>query len=183
MKKETVRESMRFLRRNMTENERKEKDAAIRNRLYELDQFKNASIVFPFVSFGTEVDTVEIIKRLFGDGRKVAVPRVQGDEMDFYLISSMTGLERGTMGILEPVSDRKVKIEEGVMLLPGLAFDIKKNRAGYGGGYYDRYLAKHTCEGVYKIALAYDFQIVNDLEAEKHDKKPDMILTEKRVIV
>ncbi|MBR1740275.1 MAG: 5-formyltetrahydrofolate cyclo-ligase [Lachnospiraceae bacterium] len=183
MTKEAVRKSMRFFRRNMAENERKEKDALIHSKLSELVVFRDASYFFPFVSYGTEVDTIAVLEGLLADGRKrVAVPRVHGKEMDFYFIRSLTDLKKGCMGILEPVTQERAVITEGIMLIPGLAFDEGKNRIGYGGGYYDRYLEKHGCERVIKIGIAYDFQVLERLEAKSYDKKVDMILTDRRII-
>lgn len=182
MKKEVVRKHMLSLRKNMTEQERKEKDACIRNRLYDTECFRCAECFFPFVSYGTEVDTQMILHRLLEMGKKVAVPRVQGQEMEFYVIRSFQDLEKGTMGILEPVTEERVVPSEGIMLLPGLAFDLKKNRLGYGGGYYDRYFEKYLCDNVKKIALAYDFQVVEQLETERFDRKADVIITDQRII-
>ena len=68
------------------------------------------------------------------------------------------------------------------MLLPGLAFDLEGNRVGYGGGYYDRYLSRHDGAGLHTVAVAYDFQVVERLEAESFDKRPELIVTERRNI-
>ena len=182
MKKTAVRKSMRFFRNNMTENERKVKDAAIRERLYGLATFKDASFFFPFVSCGSEVDTVKIIEDVLKEGKKrVGVPKVCGDEMDFFFISSLNDLKKGCMGILEPVGGEKVRMEKGVLLMPGLGFDKEKNRVGYGGGFYDKYLGKYDHTEIFKLAVAYDFQVVDCIEdASVRDIKPDRILTETR---
>ena len=182
MKKEAVRKQMLSLRKNMTEQERKEKDARIRSRLYDTACFRRAECFFPFVSYGTEVDTRMILQRLLDEGKKVAVPKVYGQDMEFYVIHSFRELEKGTMGILEPVTEERVVPSDGIMLLPGLAFDLEKNRFGYGGGYYDRYFEKYPCERVKKIALAYDFQVVEHLETEHFDRKADFIITDQRII-
>lgn len=182
MTKEAVRKSMRFFRKNMAEDERKEKDALIRKNLYGLAVFQNACYFFPFVSYGTEVDTQSIIRKLLEEGKQVAVPKVCGKEMDFYDIRSFDDLEKGPMGILEPVTNEIVEVKEGVMLIPGLAFDVSKRRVGYGGGYYDRYFERICCGQVTKIGIAYDFQVVDYLETEHFDRTVDLIVTEKRII-
>lgn len=182
MTKEAVRKNMNLFRKNMTEQERKEKDALVRKRLSGLLAVKDAACFFPFVSYGTEVDTHHILQMLFAEGKKVAVPRVQGREMEFYVIRSFQDLEKGCMGILEPVTNERAVPEEGIMLIPGLAFDLEKNRIGYGGGYYDRYFEKYQCGQVKKIAIAYDFQVLEHIETESFDRKVDMIVTDKRVI-
>ena len=68
------------------------------------------------------------------------------------------------------------------MLLPGLAFDWDRNRVGYGGGYYDRYLNRYDNTGLLTVAVAYDFQVVEKIEAQEHDRRPQMIITAVRVI-
>ena len=79
------------------------------------------------------------------DGKEVAVPRVDGDGiMHFYYLRSLKDLEPGAFGIMEPRADCRIcETEEGLLLMPGVAFDEQGHRVGYGGGYYDRYLEKH----------------------------------------
>ena len=87
------------------------------------------------------------------------------------------------MNILEPESSSsviKIPRARDFMLMPGVAFDVKRNRIGYGGGYYDKYLA--YSEKIYKAALAYECQIFEALPCEEHDLKPDIIITEKRIL-
>lgn len=180
MNKEAARKKIRALRSEISEQERKERDALIRERLYQLSSFQEADTFFSFVSHGTEVDTKQIISELLQKGKRVAVPKVIGREMRFSFISSLDELKEGCMGILEPVSDNFTEEREGVMLMPGLAFDREKNRVGYGGGYYDRYLAGEN--SFVKVAVAYDFQIVDKIEAEESDIRPDRIVTDERVI-
>lgn len=183
MTKDDVRKRMRLLRKNMTEQERKEKDALILNKLFQLETFQKASCFFSFVSYGTEVDTRRLIQKLLEQKEKrVAVPKVEGREINFYYIRSFGDLDQGYMGILEPVTSEKAIPYEGIMLMPGLAFDLKKNRIGYGGGYYDRYLETHSHANMIKIALAYDFQVMEHLETKPNDQQVDMILTDLRTI-
>jgi len=127
--------------------------------------------LFSYVSFRNEADTTAIIQAAFVSGKRVAVPRVNGKEMDFFEIQSMEELQTGSFGILEPKESAKMVFpEEGdLMLVPGAAFDPEGNRIGYGGGYYDRYLAKYP--ELYTIGLAYDFQMLEDLPSEEFDLK------------
>ena len=90
----------------------------------------------------------------------------------------MTDLQPGYQGILEPAEYcPKVEATEGMMLSPGLAFDREGHRVGYGGGYYDRYLARFEGSSLHLYAVAYDFQIVDQIEAEEHDISPHRIIT------
>ena len=138
--------------------ERKElSDSAILSQLYEFPIFDDARLVLTYVSFGPEVGTRALIDLLLGQGRRVAVPRVNraAHTMTFHEISSLDELEPGTMGILEPAPDAPaVSVEEmvgSVCLVPGLVFDGAGHRVGYGGGYYDRFLAFYPGD---KVGLA-----------------------------
>ena len=111
----------------------------------------------------------------------VAVPKVLGDEMEFFEIDSFSELEKGCMGILEPSTSKIVKPENAFMVLPGLAFDTEHARLGYGGGFYDKYISKYGVEKFMKVALCYDFQMQKKdaIESESNDIKVDMIITDK----
>lgn len=183
MTKEEAREIMKKLRRDMTEQERCRQNEEIRELLLADPVWRESSWFYPFVSYGTEVDTRELIRGLLEEQKQghrihVAVPRVAGKEMDFYEIHDMTELQSGYHGILEPAEYcPKVEATEGIMLLPGLAFDREGHRVGYGGGYYDRYLARFGGPSLHLYAVAYDFQIVDHIEAGKHDIPPHRIIT------
>ena len=138
--------------------ERKElSDSAILSQLYGFPIFDGARLVLSYVSFGPEVGTRTLIDLLLGQGRRVAVPRVNraACSMTFHEISSLGELEPGTMGILEPAPDSPAVPVEGmvgsVCLVPGLVFDGAGHRVGYGGGYYDRFLAFYPGD---KVGLA-----------------------------
>ena len=183
MTKEEARKQMRRMRRDMTPQERSRQNESIRRQILADPVWKEVSWFYPFVSYGTEVDTTELIREVLAhpvQGRRinVAVPRVNGKDMEFYQIRSMEELCPGYQGILEPALHcPMVEAKEGLMLLPGLAFDRKGHRVGYGGGYYDRYLAKYRMEKLHRYAVAYDFQIVDNIESEAHDIAPDRIIT------
>lgn len=189
MTKHEARKIMIQKRKAMSSRERRCRNEAIAERLFQLECWQQISWFYPYVSYGTEVDTHAMICHALelpahGGRLRVAVPRVQGREMDFYEITSMEDLEPGYQGIPEPrLSCPRVEAVEGIMLLPGLAFDRNRNRVGYGGGYYDRYLERYSNEKLLTVAVAYDFQIVDVIEAQEHDRKPQMIITERGEIV
>ena len=150
-------------------------------RLIDLNVISNYEVVCPYVSYNQELATLDFIKYLLQEKKRVAVPKIIGTEMEFCLIHSFSDLKPGAYGILEPENTEILKESEALIIMPGLAFDQEKNRIGYGGGYYDKYLKKH--KEYYKIALAYDFQIFESIETEDFDIKPDIIVTDKRVIL
>ena len=150
----------------------------ITEKLLKHPWFRNAEVLYCYVDFRGEVSTRMLIEEAWRLGKKVCVPKVFGDDMKFFQIQSFEELAPGTFGVPEPV-DMDIPVEEdGLMIMPGAAFDLERNRIGYGRGYYDRYLSKHSC--LHTIAIAYDLQIVPHIEAQELDIRPELIITETR---
>lgn len=184
--KKLIRNSIRKLRDSLPEDERSIKSAAITDNVISTSEYRDARDVLVYVSTGSEADTTELIRRCFNDKKNVYVPKVYGKDMRFICIGSLDELAPGYYGIMEPVSDEPVW-EKGsrdtyndiLCIMPGLAFDRDFNRIGYGGGFYDKFLEKAQ---VYKMAVCYDCQIVECIDAQDTDIKPDMIVTDMEVI-
>lgn len=180
MDKSTIRTEIKKRKRALSKEHILELSHSCLKRLMVLDCMSNYDIICPYVSYNQEVFTWDFIKQLLRENKKVAVPKVCGDEMEFYYINRFSDLVSGAYGILEPDTKDLMKEQKALILMPGLAFDEEKNRIGYGGGFYDKYLAKHP--DFFKVALAYDFQIYKKLNTEQFDIKPDIIVTDQRVI-
>lgn len=180
MDKNSIRIQIKEQKRKLSKDEIAYFSDACIKRLFTLDCLQESNVICPYVSYNQEVYTWDFIKQLLKGNKKVALPKVCGEEMDFYYIRQFSDLVPGAYGILEPDTKEIMKEEKALLIMPGLAFDEEKNRIGYGGGFYDRYLAKHP--HLFKIALAYEFQIYRKLEVETFDIKPDLIVTEKRII-
>ena len=104
-------------------------------------------------------------------------------EMRFFRIRSFEDLQEGTMHIMEPdpqKCDCLDVAENTLIIMPGVAFDINRHRIGYGGGFYDRYLAKHPDHPT--VAAAYSFQVFDQIPAEAQDIRPQVLVTEEDVI-
>lgn len=162
----------------------------IKRQVFASRTFQCAETVFVYASYKSEVDTKNLIRDALQAGKRVAVPKVHGSDMDFYEISSWEELFPGYRGILEPQTQEKEPLfpqKSDVMLLPGAVFDCQGGRIGYGGGFYDRYISKieHTCGAIpYRMALAFPCQLVfRKLPTEEHDRKMDCILTGRSVII
>lgn len=185
MDKSTLRTIMKNQRNAMTAREVSCKSSQIYNNLLTIDKFCAGRTLLSYISVHNEADTTQIISYYKSCGKSVTAPKVNGQAMDFYYYSSDSELISGGFGIPEPATDNVYvpdleHIAEDVIIIPGLAFDIYGGRTGYGGGYYDRYLAGYN--GLVKIAICYDFQIVDEVETDRFDIKPDYIVTDKRVI-
>lgn len=140
--------------------------------------YEQAETIYSYVSYNQEADTWSLIAFSLSIGKKVAVPKVIGKELKFFYIKSLEELKPGYKGIYEPITNAVADDESALMIMPIVAFDRERHRIGYGGGYYDRYLSKHT--GHTKIGIAFGFQQVSRIPFEPFDINPDIIITEKR---
>ena len=176
--KQVIRKEI-FKRRKEAETTQIVEDShAIFLALQSLPKFQQAEGIYLYIDCKNEVQTGEIMDEALRLGKRVAAPRVEGQEMVFYEIFSRDDLAPGYFGILEPKDGLPEAIaEEGLLLMPGVAFDKDCHRIGYGGGFYDRYLQKHS--GFYKVAVAFEFQMFAEVPTEPTDIVPDLLITEK----
>lgn len=140
---------------------------------------------FVYLPAGKELSTWKIVERLWKEKKNVAVPKVDAKSkepvMHFYPIQDRKDVKEGFRGILEPEETKEIR-PDGVgqgkicMLLPGLAFSMEGDRMGYGGGYYDCYLARYADAKIRTHGLCYDFQVCEEIPTEPNDWKLDMVL-------
>lgn len=178
-KKRSLRKEAISRRKKYSEEERVLMSGRIMERILELDEFRTAQTVFLYMDISQEVKTGALIDCCLKMGKRVAVPRVEGNVMHFYEIDSPDHLMKGTMGIPEPdpaVCPCADTEEQALMIMPGVAFDRKLGRIGYGGGFYDRYLAEHPHHPT--VAVAYECQIFDEIPCEDTDLRPQMLVTE-----
>ena len=135
-----------------------------------------------FCNYGSEISTLEIIDEALRKEKKVFVPRIEGDEMLFYKITSRDQLVQGYKGIPEPDGTtecfdyEKYKERRMLLLMPGVAFDIYGNRMGYGKGFYDRFLRDKEMLQTFSIGIGYKCQRVDYIPVEEHDLKPYQVI-------
>lgn len=161
------------------------KSEVIKNHILQLPALLNARTIMAYLSFDNEVRTDEIISELIKNGKTVCVPKLFGKKMVPYKIFSINEdffIDR--YGIREPQNDisREVDPQDiDVVIVPGVVFDLHGGRYGYGGGYYDRFLAtlKPTAK---KIAIAFDLQISKKLPLSDSDVRIDSLITESGII-
>lgn len=111
--------------------------------------------------------------------KKVAVPRIQGDIMTFHYITDWKDLKEGFKGILEPFDMSEALDEHPLVIMPGVAFDRRCNRVGYGKGFYDKYLSMHPRSST--IALAFELQLVEQIPIQQNDICPQLLITEEKI--
>ena len=142
--------------------------------LWGTDCYQKAESIYGYLSYNQEVRTLPILTAAQKDGKRVAVPKVYGDEMKFIWLDDLSAIAPGAYGIPEPVSDGPLAEDpEALMLMPGLAFDPQGHRCGYGGGFYDKFLAQEPHP---TVALCYDFQVYPHLDTDEYDIPVDLVL-------
>lgn len=175
MDKKTLRSEIRAKKRAMTAQEIEEKSAALAKAFYETPEYKEAKTIYGYLPYNQEVRTTRMLSRALADGKRVAVPKVYGDTIKFILLSDLTQVAKGYAGIPEPVADGPVAADPtALVLMPGLAFDPEGHRLGYGGGFYDKFLAAEPDHPT--LALCYDFQMLPHLDTENYDIPVDRVL-------
>lgn len=176
MDKKELRKKYTKVRADVEDKE--DKDRLIRENLRQLDIYKKAKSVFVFISYKSEVDTRGIIEDILADGKKLLVPLVKGSEMIAVEVKGIDDLEPNKMGILEPKSGDEVT-DVDLTITPGLAFDKRGYRLGYGGGYYDKFFAKVD---TIRMGIGYSDQYVESFVHEGYDKALEYLLTEEGLI-
>ena len=167
---------------------------SLAERLFPTSWWRDGQWVFIYIPMGGEVDTRFIVARAYRDGKRVAIPRMEGEDLAFYFYDGRTeNLLPNQFGILEPDPAWKLvdpSLPTGKRLLvltPGLAFDRERRRLGRGKGFYDRFLhrlrAAHPAgSGSWAVGLALAEQLVERVPVSDHDEILDGIVTDREVI-
>lgn len=175
MNKQELRRAIRERKRAMTEEEIVERSNALAEKFYNTPAYQAASTIYGYLPYNQEVRTVPMLQRALDDGKRVAVPKVYGEEMRFIYLEDLTQVSKGYAGIPEPIADAPVaEDKQALVLMPGLAFDPQGHRIGYGGGFYDRFLAQEPHHPT--LALCYEFQMQAHLDTEEFDIPVDTVL-------
>lgn len=175
MDKKELRKQIRALKQAMTQEQIDSASARLAELFYATEHYCNARTVYGYLPYNQEVRTVPILMQAIRDGKRVAVPKVYGDEMRFIYLDDLSLVGEGYAGIPEPVADEPVAEDPtALVIMPGLAFDRQGHRIGYGGGFYDRFLAQEPNHPT--VALCYAFQMLDALETEEFDVPVDCVL-------
>lgn len=175
MDKQALRRWIREKKRAMTEDEIEAASVRLGELFAASELYCRAETIYGYLPYNQEVRTVAMLERAIRDGKRVAVPKVYGDEMKFIYMDDLSKVEKGYAGIPEPVADGPVADDPAALvLMPGLAFDPQGHRIGYGGGFYDKFLANEPDHPT--IALCYDFQMMDSLETEEYDIPVDQVI-------
>ena len=138
--------------------------------------FQAAETVYFYYPLGSEVNLLPLAQQALDLGKQAAFPRVDGNEMAFYRVSSLQAFAEGAFHIMEPAGDDVMDNAAALVFVPGLAFDSQGNRMGYGKGYYDRYFARYP--GCRKVGVCYGMQRIPQAPCGEFDIPMDMVITE-----
>ena len=196
--KKEIRKKLLEKRDALSEAEKMRGSLLLTERILGHQWFYRSEILLGFVNYGSEISTREIIEEALKMGKKVYLPKVEmrkvhSDdekeipsqaewEMKFYRVKSLSELTEGYKGILEPDGTgeeyiyRAEEAEKALMLMPGVAFDLLRNRIGYGKGFYDRYLAGKEDLQLRTIGVGFQCQMVEEIPAEENDIKPYQVI-------
>ena len=175
MDKKELRKAIREKKRAMSAEEIEQKSQALTEAFLRSAAYQSAKTIYGYLPYNQEVRTVPMLEQALRDGKRVAVPKCYGDEMRFIYMVDLSAVEKGYAGIPEPIADEPVADDESALvLMPGMAFDPQGHRIGYGGGFYDKFLAKAPDHPT--LALCYDFQVLPHLETEEFDIPVDTVI-------
>lgn len=185
MTKPELRKQILARRAALSGEERRAKSAAVQQRLLDLPEFQAAGRVLFFVSFSSEVETLPMIEQALRLGKEVAAPKVMAGQPELELrrlTDPQAQLQPGKLGILEPNDDCPLVslAEADLIIVPAVAWDERGYRVGYGGGFYDRLLAR--AGDVPKIGLGFECQVISEVPRLAHDLGVDILVTEERVL-
>ena len=147
----------------------------IHENLKKISSYTNSQNIACYFPIGSEVDTHDVMLNILKQGKNLLLPRVVDNNIQFYIVSNLEKLERGSFEIMEPKDSCEKAKKIDCVLIPTVGVSKLGVRLGYGHGYYDRFLS--STDAV-KISLTYSKQIVKSIPSDSHDIKIDWIVTE-----
>ncbi len=186
--KQTIRQQVLASREQLPCAVRAEHSAAITGRLLAMPEYRRANVVLGYMNFGNEFASDVWIKRVLADGKKLILPRANPSTklLDLYWIENPeTQLAPGMYGIREPIVELSTAVLTlnalEFVLLPGVAFTREGARLGYGGGFYDKLLARVPHQPPL-VTAAFSLQVVQKIPQESTDRKVEWLVTENETI-
>ena len=183
MNKKELRAQLLDTRKNISEEDRNKKSKIIIDKLMSTVEYKNANTIMAFASFGTEVNTHDFIKTSLASGKRIILPITINEDRSLFLqeIKSFDELKKGTYGILEPeMKENFDRSKLDLVIVPGVAFDHRGYRMGYGGGYYDRFLSSLD-KRTKIVAINFEELYVYRVIISRFDMKVPVLITDRKI--
>lgn len=163
--KKTLRNSIIEKRKELSEIYRKEYSMELSKIFFESDLYRNSQKIMSYISIHGEFEMKYINRRILSEGKNLILPKIyEKGRMKAFEVKNLSELQKNSWGLHEPLET--IEMEPDLIIVPGVAFDKKGNRMGFGGGFYDRFLEKRR---VKTVAFCYEFQMVEELPVEEHD--------------
>lgn len=173
--KKSLRKSIIAQRDAMNASEKALLDTQICNQLQQLIEQKKCKIIHAYIPIGSEIDIQPLLKWILQKQIKVVTPKtLRNRQLQHLVLNSLDALESGLFGTSHPANSEEYKGTYDLIIVPGLAFDDNNYRLGYGGGYYDTFLAEHP--NAFKIGVGYAFQKLESIPKESHDACLDLVM-------
>jgi 5-formyltetrahydrofolate cyclo-ligase len=182
--KRALRHRVLQLRDHMSAEQRAADSARCVERLLDLDDYRHAQIVLSYMGFGSEIMTLPLFDLMRKAGKSIALPRMlppasgQPSRLSLHRVDAVSALVAGRWGIGEPTPQAPIVDVSSLdlIVIPGVAFDLRAGRLGYGKGFYDAWIAKNP--GVRRVGFCFEAQVLKELPMEGHDRRMDYIVTE-----
>jgi 5-formyltetrahydrofolate cyclo-ligase len=183
--KSEIRKNILYTRNSIPKTEIIDNSKIINNKVITTKEYQIAQTIGVYYPLGSEVTTFDIIRHAIKNKKEIALPKViDSIKIQFFKVIEdnfeKIKFTKGKYGIYENSMSNTFIDKFDLLIIPGIAFDIKGNRIGYGKGYYDRFLSFGRVKCI--MGLAYETQIINTLPNNEHDIRVDIIITEKRII-
>ena len=192
MKSNNESENTEFLKRNIRKIIQDKRDSLLvlyrkkaskiaAEKFFNSVHYINSSNILIYYPFRSEIDTTVVIKKALKDSKNIILPRISDQQLELYYVNDPEKqLKKGAYDIMEPdtILCRKARISDiDLAVVPGVGFDRKLNRLGYGGGFYDKLLRLIPKE-IKKIALCFEIQVVERIPTSENDIKVDLLITD-----
>lgn len=176
--KNQIRSAIRALKRGMNETEKQLEADKVFAKIEELAHFQQANNILIYWSTPDELPTQQFINKWVGR-KQILLPRVVGDDIEIRSYNAKTDLKKGNLGIWEPITDDVFSGSIDLVIVPGMAFDMQRNRMGRGKGYYDRFFS--SVQSV-KWGVCFNCQLLTSIPITDEDVKMDMIISPTQLI-
>lgn len=180
--KTALRERMRALRASIPGADRLAMAASVEARVFAVPEVDRARTVMLFYSFGSEIETGPMAERVLDEGKRLLLPYLEAGAMEAAEVLARDELLPSGYGPREPA--RRVAVDPrmvDVVITPGLAFDRRGHRLGYGGGHYDRYLQRLASHAV-RVGIGFSTQLVDRIPDEPGDQRLDLVVTDREAV-
>ena len=177
--KKQIRFDIRHLKDQLSIEEKKNEAEAVFSKIESMDEFKSAKTILIYWSTGDELPTQSFIQK-WSTEKVLVLPAIKGDNLKLKIYDQNVKMVQHALGIYEPDLPETYTGEIDLAIVPGVAFDLKKNRLGRGKGFYDRYFRRNK---TLKIGVGFDLQLLDSVPARRFDKRMNIIITPSHTIV